>query len=95
MQRITFSIQVHPSDEYALKNEGEYGKTEVWYVLSAEPGAALYYGFNREITKDEYRRRIAADNTITEVLNRVEPRRGMYSLLSLNGSRDRKRTYDL
>lgn len=69
------SIQVHPSDEYALKNEGEYGKTEVWYVLSAEPGAALYYGFNREITKDEYRRRIA-DNTITEVLNRVEAKAG-------------------
>lgn len=69
------SIQVHPSDEYALENEGEYGKTEVWYVLSAEEGSALYYGFNREITKDEYRRRIA-DNTITDVLNRVEAKAG-------------------
>ncbi len=69
------SVQVHPSDDYALKNEGEYGKTEVWYVLSAEDGAALYYGFNREITKDEYRQRIA-DNTITDILNRVEAKPG-------------------
>lgn len=69
------SIQVHPSDEYALANEGEYGKTEVWYVMRAEDGASLYYGFDREITKDEYRRRIE-DNTITEVLRKVEAKKG-------------------
>lgn len=69
------SIQVHPDDEYALNNEGEYGKTEVWYVLSASEGAFLYYGFKKEISADEYRRRIA-DNTITEVLNRVEAKKG-------------------
>lgn len=69
------SIQVHPSDEYALKNEGEYGKTEVWYVMSAEEGAALYYGFKQEITQEEYRRRIE-DNTITDVLNKVEAKAG-------------------
>lgn len=56
------SVQVHPDDEYALANEGEYGKTEVWYVLSADEGAALYYGFNRKITKDEFLARIS-DNT--------------------------------
>ena len=69
------SIQVHPSDEYALKNEGEYGKTEVWYVMSAEEGAALYYGFKQEITREEYRRRIE-NNTITDVLNKVEAKAG-------------------
>ena len=69
------SIQVHPNDEYATEHEGEYGKTEVWYVLSAEEGAALYYGFKTAVTRDEYRRRIA-DNTITEVLNRVEAKAG-------------------
>lgn len=69
------SIQVHPDDEYALKNEGEYGKTEVWYVLSASEGAFLYYGFKKEISADEYRRRIA-DNTITEVLNKIEAVKG-------------------
>lgn len=33
------SVQVHPSDEYALAHEGQYGKTEMWVVLDAAPGA--------------------------------------------------------
>ncbi len=69
------SVQVHPSDSYALKNENDYGKTEVWYVVSADEGSCLYYGFNREITKDEFRRRIA-DNTIEEVLGKVSVKPG-------------------
>ena len=62
------SIQVHPSDAYALEKEGQYGKTEMWYILDCEPGAYLYYGFDHEITKEEFARRIA-DNTLTEVLH--------------------------
>ena len=69
------SIQVHPDNEFALRVEGEYGKTEVWYVLSADEGAALYYGFNRKITKDEFLARIS-DNTVEDVLNRVEAKPG-------------------
>lgn len=65
------SIQVHPSDEYALRVEGEYGKTEMWYVMDCEPGAFLYFGVNREITKEECRQRIE-NNTVLEVLNRVD-----------------------
>lgn len=65
------SIQVHPSDEYALQNEGEYGKTEMWVVMDCEPGAFLYFGVNREITREEFRRRIE-NNTVLEVLNRVD-----------------------
>ena len=37
-----------------LKNEGEFGKNEFWYVLEAEPDAFLYYGVNQEMTKEEY-----------------------------------------
>ncbi len=69
------SIQVHPNDEYALKNEGEYGKTEMWYIMDADKGSYLYYGFNTKITKEEYERRIA-DNTLLEVLNKVEVKKG-------------------
>lgn len=69
------SVQVHPCDEYALKNEGEYGKTEMWYIVDCEPGAALYYGFNQKISKDEFKSRIA-DNTLTDVLNRVPVKKG-------------------
>ena len=65
------SIQVHPSDEYALRVEHEYGKTEMWYVMDCEPGAFLYFGVNREVTREEFARRIA-DNTVLEVLNKVD-----------------------
>ena len=69
------SIQVHPADEYALRVEGEYGKTEMWYVLEAEKGAYLYYGFNRDITREEFAERIK-NNTILEVLNKVNVKKG-------------------
>ena len=68
--RDNLSIQVHPSNKYALQNENQYGKTEMWYVLDAEPGAYLYYGFKQEITKEEFAERIR-DNTLLEVLNAV------------------------
>lgn len=38
------SVQVHPDDHYALEHEGEYGKTECWYVIDAEEGAEIVYG---------------------------------------------------
>ena len=53
----SFSVQVHPSNRYALKNEGQYGKTEMWYVMDADPGAYLYYGFKTEISKEEFAKR--------------------------------------
>lgn len=62
------SIQVHPDDDYALEHEGQYGKNEMWYVVDAKEGAGLYVGFNRNVDKDEVRRRVQ-DNTITEILN--------------------------
>ena len=69
------SIQVHPSNSFALQNEGQYGKTEMWYIIDAEPGAFLYYGFKREISKDEFAQRIK-DNTLLEVLNAVPVKKG-------------------
>lgn len=64
------SIQVHPSDEYALEVEHQYGKTEMWYVMDAEPGAFLYFGVNQELTQEEFRRRIQ-DNTVEQVLQKA------------------------
>ncbi|MCL2112594.1 MAG: mannose-6-phosphate isomerase, class I [Streptococcaceae bacterium] len=40
------SVQVHPDDEYGQKHEGELGKTECWYIISAEPDAEIIYGHN-------------------------------------------------
>lgn len=62
------SVQVHPSDEYALKYENSLGKTEMWYVVEADEGAGLYLGFNRDVTKAEFENAIA-ENRLTELLN--------------------------
>lgn len=69
------SIQVHPNNAFALQNEGQYGKTEMWYVLDAEPNSFLYYGFKREISREEFAERIKS-NTLLEVLNAVPVQKG-------------------
>lgn len=69
------SVQVHPSDEYALKNEGSLGKTEMWYIADAEEGASIYYGFNRDVTREEVETAIK-NNTVTELLNKVDVKKG-------------------
>ena len=69
------SVQVHPSDAYALEHEGEYGKTEMWYVLDCEEGAALYYGFKEDTSREEYETAIK-EGRLTDILNRVPVKRG-------------------
>lgn len=69
------SVQVHPNDTYALANEGEYGKTEMWYIVDAEDDASLIYGFTRNVTKEEFEQRIR-DNTLEEVCNYVPVKKG-------------------
>lgn len=69
------SIQVHPNDAFALENEGQYGKTEMWYIVDCEEGASLYYGFSKEISREEFVKRIE-DKTLLEVLNKVEVQKG-------------------
>lgn len=69
------SVQVHPSDEHALANENEYGKTEVWYILECEEDACLHIGLNRDVTRDELEARIR-DNTLTDIINKVPVKRG-------------------
>lgn len=69
------SVQVHPSDEYALANEGQFGKTEMWYIIEAAPDAKLVYGFRKEISPEEMI--LSAKNgSITELLNYVPVQKG-------------------
>ncbi len=64
------SVQVHPDDEYARRVENSWGKTEMWYVLAAKPGAELIYGFNRDADKETVKK--ALDNgRIESLLNHV------------------------
>lgn len=69
------SIQVHPSDETALREKGEQGKAEMWYIVDCEPQACLYFGFSKRVSKEEFLHR-AKDGSICEVLNRVPVARG-------------------
>jgi len=69
------SVQVHPNDEYARNNEGEHGKTEMWYIVDCEEGATIAYGFNREISRKEFEKAIRT-NTLTDVMNIVPVKKG-------------------
>ena len=73
--RTDLSIQVHPSQEKANLQNGEESKTEIWVTLHCQPGAIIYYGFNRTVSAEELVRR-AHDGSICEVLNRVPVRMG-------------------
>ena len=65
--RQDLSIQVHPDDALALKRHGSKGKTEMWYVVEADPGSHLRSGFAREATPEEYEAAVA-DDTICDLL---------------------------
>ena len=69
------SVQVHPSNDYAMRVEGEYGKTEMWYIVDCEDGAELLYGFKHKISSEEFAERIA-NNTLLEVTNNVPVHKG-------------------
>ncbi len=69
------SVQVHPDNEYAMRVENEYGKTECWYILDCDDDSELIYGFKREISSDEFKERIA-DNTFLETVNKVKVKKG-------------------
>lgn len=69
------SIQVHPDDAKARRMGYERGKTEMWYVLSSEPGAKLYCGLKQSISPEVYKQMVASD-TITDALARYEVHEG-------------------
>ena len=73
--RRDLSVQVHPSDELAMKLHGCAGKTEMWYILRADEGAKVLAGFNRPMSPEEYDARVG-DGTITDVLAAKDCRPG-------------------
>ena len=68
------SVQVHPSDDYALKNENSFGKSEMWHIISADEGSGLYVGLNKNCSKDEIQKALENGN-ILDYLNffKVKP----------------------
>ncbi len=64
------SVQVHPDDRYALFNDGEPGKNEMWYIISAEPGAYIYYGLIEGVTREQFKLSIR-NNTVEDYLYKM------------------------
>lgn len=73
--RDNLSIQVHPDDELGMKRHNSFGKTEMWYVINATPGAFLYSGFEKQMTPDSYVKSIE-DNTFVDYLQKHDVKRG-------------------
>lgn len=63
------SIQVHPNDELAQERHNSFGKTEMWYVINAAPGAFLYSGFEQNISPEDYVQKVE-NNTFTDTLKK-------------------------
>ena len=66
----SLSIQVHPSDEYALKYENSLGKTEMWIILEAEKDSYINLGFNKDVSKSDFPELIK-DDSILKCLNKI------------------------
>ena len=68
------SVQVHPSDGYALKNENSFGKSEMWHIISADEGSGLYVGLNKDYKKEDIQKALE-EGTILDCLNffKVKP----------------------
>lgn len=61
------SVQVHPNDELARLRHNAQGKTEMWYIIDAEPGAKIISGLNRDSSPQEYEQTVA-DGTFMDLL---------------------------
>jgi mannose-6-phosphate isomerase len=64
------SVQVHPHDEYARKHHGQAGKTEMWHIMRAEPGAKVALGLKKAVTEKELREACESGH-IKDMLNWV------------------------
>ena len=69
------SIQVHPNDTLAKERHNSFGKTEMWYVIDATPGAYLYSGFAKPLTPERYIKSVE-DNSFTDMLAKHEVHTG-------------------
>lgn len=69
------SIQVHPTDEIARRQGKPRGKTEMWYIMDSEPGAAIYNGLKMQITPEKYKEMVE-DKTICDALAKYNVKDG-------------------
>lgn len=73
--REDLSIQLHPNDALAQKRHNTFGKTEMWYVMQADPDSRLIVGFKEQSNPEEYTKHVA-DKTILELLDTKKVKAG-------------------
>lgn len=71
----SLSVQVHPDDKYAIENENEYGKTEMWYVVDAEVGSQILCGVKPNTTKEDFSEKVK-QNDLQSVGNYIDVKNG-------------------
>lgn len=69
------SVQVHPDDEVSQERYDSLGKTEVWYIIDAEPDAKIYMGFAKDTTAQEFYD-ACKGGTADKLLNVIHPKKG-------------------
>lgn len=69
------SVQVHPSDEYALRIEGEFGKSESWYIIDASSDAKLIMGLSEGITRDKFQEKVK-NKDFSDLFNIISVKKG-------------------
>lgn len=69
------SVQVHPSDDYALKVEGEFGKSECWYIIDASSDAKLILGLKGEMTRETFLEK-SKNKDFSNMFNEVSVKKG-------------------
>lgn len=69
------SVQVHPSDKYALEVEKEFGKSECWYIMDASKDAKLIMGLKKEITKEIFMEKVS-NKDFSNLFNEITVKKG-------------------
>ena len=72
---LDLSVQVHPNNDYAARIEGEFEKTEMWYIVDCEPNAKIAYGLNADYTREQIREHINS-GTLESCLNYITVKPG-------------------
>ncbi|WP_367757458.1 type I phosphomannose isomerase catalytic subunit [Flavobacterium sp. WC2430] len=73
--REDLSIQVHPNDELAKKRHNSFGKTEMWYIMQADPDSRIIVGFKEKSNANEYLEHLK-NKTLLSILDDVEVKEG-------------------
>jgi mannose-6-phosphate isomerase len=79
--RQLLSLQVHPADSYAQKNDGDNGKTECWYVVHADPGAELIRGLQPDVEPQAFRTALETSEGLDSMVRRFPVSTGDFLFL--------------